>query len=76
MPRPADTSSTKLTGLDSRFGAFVAERHPLALSVALEALDTVRRAAESGKASGSIEVRAPAIEALRGPFRRELARRL
>ena len=36
----------------------------------------MRRAAESGKGSGSIDLRAPAIEALRGPFRRELARRL
>jgi 2-oxoisovalerate dehydrogenase E1 component len=67
MPRSAD-SSAKLSGLESRFGAFVAERHPMALSVALEALDTVRR--------GVTDARAASIEALRPPFRRELAKRL
>jgi 2-oxoisovalerate dehydrogenase E1 component len=65
MPRPADLS--KLTGLDSRLGAFVAERHPLALTIVLEALDAVRRDALRTSA---------AIEAVRPAFRRELARRL
>jgi 2-oxoisovalerate dehydrogenase E1 component len=67
MPRSAD-SSAKLSGLESRFGAFVAERHPMALSVALEALETVRR--------GATDARAASIEALRSSFRRELAKRL
>lgn len=67
MPRPADLS--KLTGLDSRFGAFVAERHPLALTLALEALEASRRTVPA-------EAQATAIEALRAPFRRELAKRL
>src|SRR5262245_36111131 len=75
MPRSADSSTqvgarraVPLLSLESRFAAFVAERHPLALSVVLEALDAVRR--------GSTDARAASIEALRAPFRRELARRL
>jgi 2-oxoisovalerate dehydrogenase E1 component len=66
MPRALDLP--RVTGLDSRFAAFVAERHPLALPLALEALAAARKATggEDGKR----------IEALRGPFRRELARRL
>ncbi len=66
MRAPTDVS--RLTGLAGRFAAFVAERHPLALSVAIEAFDTARR---TNKDEG-----AAAIEAIRGPFRRELARRL
>ncbi len=66
MPRSADVS--KLSGLDSRLAAFVAERHPLALSVALESLEAVRRA------SGTADTKQ--IDALRTPFRRELAKRL
>ncbi len=68
MPRSADLS--KLSGLESRLGAFVAERYPLALTLALEALDLARR----GAAAPGAHV--PALEALRAPFRRELARRL
>ena len=37
MAKPAELE--KLTGLASRFGAFVAERHPFALTDALEAFD-------------------------------------
>jgi 2-oxoisovalerate dehydrogenase E1 component len=66
MPRSADLS--KLTGLESRLAAFVAERYPLALSIALEAFDASRR-------GGSLD-EAPAIEAARALFRRELAKRL
>src|SRR5260221_5246476 len=33
----------KLTGIAARFGAFVAERHPLALAGALDALEAVAR---------------------------------
>jgi 2-oxoisovalerate dehydrogenase E1 component len=66
MRTPTETS--RLTGFASRFAAFVAERHPLALTVAVDALEAVRRGAggESDKQ----------IDALRAPFRRELARRL
>src|SRR3989442_8904114 len=58
----------KLTGLTSRFGAFVAERYPFALSDAIEAFDAVA----GGRPSSSEQD----IDALRVPFRRELTRRL
>ncbi len=58
----------KLTGLASRFGAFVAERHPLALADALEALEAVTRGRMPSDEHG--------IDALRPAFRRELGRRL
>lgn len=67
MPRSVDL--TRTTALQSRFGAFVAERFPFALSIALEALDAVGGAAVKGRDG----VR---IDALRPPFRKELARRL
>ena len=67
MSRALDVS--KLSGLDSRFAAFVAERYPLALTTALEALITVRKALGGGQDSKH-------IEALRAPFRREFAKRL
>ncbi len=67
MSRTVDL--VKLSPLASRFGAFVAERHPLALDLVLEVFEF------SG--GGKLKVRdAAAIEALRVPFRRELARRL
>ncbi len=58
----------KLSGLASRFGAFVAERHPFALTDALDAFESVThgRAARDEKK----------IEALRPLLRRELTRRL
>jgi 2-oxoisovalerate dehydrogenase E1 component len=66
MAKPAELS--KLTGLASRFGAFVAERHPFVLSDALEAFEA---------ATGGREPRAEgAIEAARPALRRELSRRL
>ena len=37
MAKPAELD--KLTGLASRFGAFIAERHPFALVDALEAFE-------------------------------------
>jgi 2-oxoisovalerate dehydrogenase E1 component len=55
----------KLAGLTGRLAAFVAERYPLALTDAVEALET---AARGDDAAG--------IDALRPGFRRELARRL
>jgi len=58
----------KLTGLASRFGAFVAERHPLALADALEALEAA--------APGPMPSDEHGIDALRPAFRRELDRRL
>jgi 2-oxoisovalerate dehydrogenase E1 component len=58
----------KLTGLASRFGTFVAERHPFALADALDAFEV---------ASGGREPNDDAaIDAMRPPFQRELNRRL
>ena len=67
MSRSAELS--RLTRLDSRVGAFAAERHPAVLGIVLEALAAVR------KGSG-VDPDAKQIEALRAPFRRELAKRL
>ncbi len=58
----------KLTGIASRLGAFVAERHPLALADAIEAFQTATK--------GKAPVGADAIDAVRPAFRKELARRL
>src|SRR5947207_1309553 len=66
MAKPAELE--KLTGFANRFGAFVAERHPFALSEALEGLETV--------AGGRDPEDEAAFDALRASFRRELARRL
>src|SRR2546425_372224 len=58
----------KLTGLASRFGAFVTEQHPFALADALDAFEA---------ATGGRDVRDEAgIEALRPALHRELTRRL
>src|SRR3954471_7746225 len=66
MPKHAELE--KLTGLASLFGAFVAERHPFALTDALEAFD---------KATGGREPRGEkAIEAARPALQRELKKRL
>ncbi|OFW45060.1 MAG: hypothetical protein A3J29_03390 [Acidobacteria bacterium RIFCSPLOWO2_12_FULL_67_14b] len=65
MPRTADLN--KLTGLASRFGAFVAERYPFALPIALGVFE------RSGV--GAIKGRdAVKLDAARTPFRRALAR--
>src|SRR3954470_17464411 len=66
MARSAELST--LTGISSRFGAFVAERHPLALPEAADAFEAI--------AAGVSTFDAPALDALRAPLRRELARRL
>jgi 2-oxoisovalerate dehydrogenase E1 component len=66
MAKPAELE--KLTGLASRFGAFVAERHPFALADALDAFE---------KATGGRELRDErAMEAARPVLRRELKKRL
>ena len=72
-----------LTGIASRFGAFVAERHPLALAEALEAFMTAARGspalrdpARSDSGDRPEPERASGIDALRPVFRSELARRL
>ena len=66
MAKPAELE--KLIGIASRFGAFVAERHPFALNDAIDAWDAVTGGREpKGEA---------AFEALRPALRRELARRL
>jgi 2-oxoisovalerate dehydrogenase E1 component len=57
---------TKLTGLASRFGAFVAERHPFALELALTAYDRAARGREPNDESS--------LEALRLDLLRELDR--
>ncbi|MGE0463279.1 MAG: thiamine pyrophosphate-dependent enzyme [Vicinamibacterales bacterium] len=65
----AAADPNKLTGLTSRFAAFVTERHPLAIHVALEVFEAV--------GGNKLKPRDhAAIEGLRVPFRRELARRL
>src|SRR5688500_4852900 len=66
MAQPAQLQA--LTGITSRFGAFVTERHPLALADALDAFDAVSR--------GRATFDAAAVNALRPLFRRELARLL
>ena len=66
MAKPAELET--LTGLASRFGAFVADRHPFALADALEAFE---------KATGGRDLRdEAAIEAVRPALRRELHTRL
>src|SRR3954471_11204171 len=66
MAKPAGLE--KLTGLASRFGAFVAERHPFALADALEAFE---------KATGGRDLRGEAaIDAARPALARELKTRL
>jgi len=58
----------KLTGLASRFGAFVAERHPFALAEALDAFEAATGGREPRDEAG--------LDALRPALRRELTRRL
>src|SRR5262245_2660783 len=58
----------RLTGIAGRLGAFVAERHPLALADAIDAFEHV---------AGGRELRdEAAIDGVRPAFARELARRL
>src|SRR5262245_6813785 len=66
MAHPADVD--KLTGLASRFGAFVAERHPFALTEALDAFEAVAGGRDPRDEAG--------IEALRTAVVRELSKRL
>jgi 2-oxoisovalerate dehydrogenase E1 component len=66
MAKPAELDN--LTGIASRFGAFVVERHPFALADALDALDAAVGDREPEGEAG--------IEALRPALRRELTRRL
>ncbi|MEW6322297.1 MAG: thiamine pyrophosphate-dependent enzyme [Acidobacteriota bacterium] len=65
--RPADVS--KLEALHSRFGAFVAERFPFALTMALDAFDLAGGASIRGRDAAK-------IDAMRPTFRKELTRRL
>jgi 2-oxoisovalerate dehydrogenase E1 component len=75
MPKAAELE--KLTGLASRFGAFVTERHPFALAPALEALEAAMRGrATRGATPGATHGDDAAIDALRPVFRRELLKRL
>jgi 2-oxoisovalerate dehydrogenase E1 component len=67
-----------LTALASRFGSFVAERHPLALAEALEAFMAAAGGNPLRGVSGNRgdPDHSAAIDALRPVFRNELARRL
>jgi 2-oxoisovalerate dehydrogenase E1 component len=68
MPRAA-ADPNKLTGLASRLSAFITERHPLAVALVLDVFDAV--------GGGKLKPRDhAALDTLRTPFRRELARRL
>jgi len=67
MPRANDV--TKLTGLGSRFAAFVSERHPFALPYALQAFESSGLSAI--KARDAVK-----IDAARAPMRRALAKLL
>src|SRR5262245_35898928 len=64
MTRSAELQ--KLTGIASRLGAFVAERHPFALTEALEAFESVARLHATADALGN---------AFRDELDRRLARR-
>lgn len=66
MAKPA--ALEKVTGIASRFGAFVAERHPFALDEALAAFEAVSAGREPAGEAG--------VEALRERFRIELSNRL
>src|SRR3954462_15870549 len=65
MATPAELH--KHTGISSRFGVFVAERHPLAIQEALDAFESV---ADRGSTLDP-----PTLYALPAPLRRQLARR-
>ena len=63
------TDVTKLSGLAARFGAFVAERNPFALTYALDAFEAA--------GVGAIKTKdAVKLDAVRVPFRRALAKSL
>jgi 2-oxoisovalerate dehydrogenase E1 component len=67
MPKPVEL--TKLSGLASRFGAFVAERFPFSLAPAMDAFESAGFAAiKSGDAAK--------LDTARVAFRRALARQL
>lgn len=68
MPRAA-ADPNKLAGLASRLSAFITERHPLAVALVLDVFDAVGGAKLKPRDHA-------ALDALRTPFRRELARRL
>ena len=65
----AAADPNKLTGLTSRLAAFVTERHPLAVALVLDVFEAV-----GGQKLKPRDY--AALDALRTPFRRELARRL
>jgi len=63
----------KLTGIASRLGAFVAERHPFALDASLASLDAAMRTTSG---TGREPADEAGLDALRVQFRRELTRQL
>jgi TPP-dependent pyruvate/acetoin dehydrogenase alpha subunit len=69
MARASVDSPAKLSGLASRLAAFITERHPFAVALVLDVFDAV--------GGGKLKPRDhAAIDGLRTPFKRELARRL
>lgn len=66
MAKPAELE--RLTGLASRFGTFVAERHPFALADAIQAFETILAGTEP-RSEGDIDALRPAVH-------RELSKRL
>ena len=67
MPRTNDV--VRLSGLGSRFAAFIAERHPFALPYALEAFENAGLSTIKGRD-------AVKLDAARPPMRRALAKAL
>src|SRR5688572_5817488 len=59
MPRTHDV--TKLSGLASRFAAFVAERHPFALAFALDAFETAGLSSLKGRDAVKLDGARPAM---------------
>ena len=65
MPPPRTHDVSKLTGLASRFAAFVAERHPFALVHALDAFESAGIAADQGARCGEARCGAARASAAR-----------
>ena len=59
MPRAHD--ATRLTGLASRFAAFIAERYPFALDHAVDAFDAAGLAAIKGRDGAKLDAARPAL---------------
>ncbi|MGK2859895.1 MAG: alpha-ketoacid dehydrogenase subunit alpha/beta [Thermoanaerobaculia bacterium] len=73
-PSPIDPASRRRTTLGERFAAFVAERHPFALRLAIEAFaEALARHELSGRDASRIDaLRGPIAESLRSRLAREI----